>query len=156
MDFDLNGNLKPYSPIETTIDEIRKNFVDDFKGSTSRERIFESYLGYINDFKQMIGTDFFQFINGSFVTRKRTPKDLDLVTFLDYETFETLETELMPFKGFVNYPGIDAYIEKVYPASHPFNIRYQSDYLYWTEFFSKNREGQRKGFLKIEFNHAEK
>ncbi|MBK9014355.1 MAG: hypothetical protein IPM82_09830 [Saprospiraceae bacterium] len=58
MEFDLNGNLKPYSPIEATIDEIRRNFVDNFKGSTSRERIFDSYLGYINDFKQTIGADF--------------------------------------------------------------------------------------------------
>jgi hypothetical protein len=81
MQFNQNGNLTPYEAIESTTDELRQEFVLTMPDSESRLRLFETYLEHLNDFKRQITPDFFHLVNGSFVTKKLNPNDLDLVVF---------------------------------------------------------------------------
>jgi uncharacterized protein DUF6932 len=155
MEFDQNGNLLPNEAVEISLEDFREQFIGKFKNSSNRTLIFDSYLRYLEDFKREITTDFFQFINGSFVTRKQNPNDMDSVTFVDYKFYEQHESKMGQFKGQTSYSGIDAYIEKTYPENHHYYIRYRTDLLYWDSLFTKNRQGQRKGFIKIIFGNAE-
>lgn len=153
MDFDQNGNLTPYSAIEISFDEFETRYLKAPGASLARQMLSENYLKYVNDFENEITKEFFQFVNGSFTTRKLNPNDLDLVTFIDYRIYGEKESLLERFKRPGEFEGIDAYIEKSYPEDHRFFIRYQTDLLYWNDLFTKNRQGQKKGYFKIFFNH---
>ena len=98
-----------------------------------------------------------QWVNGSFVTKKNNPGDIDLVTFLDTNSIQELGSKLDNFK----YPNseilfsVDAYIVEVYPENHKYRYLYLSDKAYWMDRFTKTRRvrGNRlsKGFLEITF-----
>ncbi|MEK7256370.1 MAG: hypothetical protein AAB316_16570 [Bacteroidota bacterium] len=91
IEFDQNGNLTPSTAIETSVDECQEYLVKKFQTSISRAAIFENYLRYLENFKREITEDFFQFVNGSFATRKPNPNDLDVVTFIDFKVYNSLK-----------------------------------------------------------------
>lgn len=156
--FDLRGNLKPAKVIEISLPEFEENFVKKFIKSKTRKVIFENYLLYVNDFKQIISNEFYQLINGGFITKKTNPRDVDIVTFISYNTFNKKKKELEKFKKpeVKNIYDIDAYIVIVYPKNHSkFNFT-KSDKLYWQHQFGKTRKTRagkrfRKGIIKIIF-----
>jgi hypothetical protein len=63
-----------------------------------RIMLWENYQEYTKQLTQIVGTDFYQWINGSFTTKKEYPQDIDLVNFLDYVTFEKTEKNLLNLK----------------------------------------------------------
>lgn len=157
LTFNHSGLLVPDNKINSTFQELENEFVTKIT-SAKRKEIFESYVKYIEDFKKLCNLEeLHQWVNGSFVTKKHNPGDIDLVTFLDYKIVELLGSKLNDFI----YPnseiiyGVDAYIVEVYPVNHANNIRYISDKAYWMDRFTKTRRirGNRhaKGFLEIKF-----
>jgi hypothetical protein len=97
-----------------------------------------------------------QWINGSFVTQKKNPQDIDLVTFIDYKVIGQLGNRLDDFKAgqsWITYE-VDAYIIPVYPQGHVQFKFTEFDLAEWLDLFSHtklNRNGQKfeKGFLEI-------
>lgn len=154
MNFDHYGNLAPYEAIDISLDGFQEFFVIKMKNSSTRLGLFEKYTEHLDAFKRQITPDFLQFINGSYVTKKLNPNDLDLVIFIDYRVYELHQKELAKFKRGGSYQGIEAFIEKAYPPEHPYFVRYQSDLLYWNELFTRDRKQRQKGYLKIQFGHA--
>lgn len=155
--FNSSGLLVPDKKITCSFQDFENEFVKNIS-SRKREEIFELYVKYNNDFKQACGgMQLLQWINGSFVTKKSNPGDIDLVTFLNYELVKNIGIEIERFK----YPnsekiyGVDAYIVEIYPVNHKNNFRYLADLAYWTDHFSKTRRirGNKlaKGFLEIKF-----
>lgn len=106
--FDQYGYIIADKPVEVTLDEI------EFYFSTNRHRhrLFNNYVDYINRFQAEIFPYFEQWINGSFVTQKSDPNDIDFVTFLDFKVFERRSTALLEkFMSFnLERQGLDAYI----------------------------------------------
>jgi hypothetical protein len=152
--FDKNGLLTPYKAIETDLETLDKYFTTN----ETRKAIYQNYLDYLLDLKSEISPNFRQWINGSFVTLKEKPNDIDIVTFLDFQTCETLEKKLTNFKGLqlLKDKQIDAYFIKVYPKDHQFYAFTEGDILEWLNQFSytrRNKQGRRleKGFLEINF-----
>lgn len=92
LSFDLHGYLKPYRRIETSLREFRTQFVDPFDKSSNRHELFEQYERYTLDFQKQVTSKFIHYINGSFVTKKYNPKDIDFVNLLDYRIFESKES----------------------------------------------------------------
>ena len=88
LNFDEHGNLFPYESIEIDLATLETYFVTAFPKSRTRKRLFENYLRYIYRFQDEVFPFFEQYINGSFVTKKENPKDIDIVTFLDYQVYE--------------------------------------------------------------------
>ncbi len=86
MEFDELGFLSPYKLIETDLETFESVFVSNFKNSDTRKKVFQNYLSYIHDFKNQISNNFYQWIDGSFVTSKLNPNDIDIVTFLNLKT----------------------------------------------------------------------
>lgn len=154
--FNHSGLLVPDSKITSSIAALEDEFVIKLP-SKKRQDLFKSYAQYCEDFKKACGLDkLHQWVNGSFVTKKLIPGDIDIVTFLNHDMVQNLGQTLDNFK----YPnseaiyGVDAYIVEVYPEGHPKRYFYTSDWAYWYDRFTKTRriKGNRlaKGFLEME------
>lgn len=158
LQFDENGHLTPYAPIETTLDEFQQVFVDAFPRSTTRKRLFDNYLDWVFDFQRDIFGYFTQWIDGSFVTRKENPNDIDFVTFLDVGIFFKREKTLERFWSFNNEDkGLDAYIMAEFPQNSSDYEEYQKQLNTWARRFNNTQKGQteyliQKGFIQIHFS----
>jgi hypothetical protein len=156
LDFDTKGLLIPDKNIRCTIDELKTHFVDAIPSDTRLEN-FEKYIHYSNELKQVLGlANIKQWINGSFVTNVKNPKDIDLITFIDFDIKEKFQNELKKFeaKGSNTVYGVDAYLLTVFPENHSKRFLFESDFAYWMHRFSKTRRditGKKnpKGFLEI-------
>jgi len=148
--------LIPNSNIESSIFELNNYFVAQIP-TDSRRSLYENYLSYSNEMKFILGVNKLkQWINGSFVTKVKNPKDIDLVTFLDFESRLKFEFELRELhERIYNLKiGVDAYLVTVFPEEHSKSFLYKSDYAYWLDRFTKtrgNHSGRKlsKGFLEI-------
>jgi len=75
--FDSKGNLMPYQPIVYSTKDLKLHFVDTIDSET-RDSLFQQYKHYSRSLKALLGgIPIKQWINGSFVTRKANPKDID-------------------------------------------------------------------------------
>jgi hypothetical protein len=155
LTFNSSGLLVPDGKIISTLTELEKEFVKNLPSDQRRE-IFKCYRKYCEELKEICKTDsLLQWINGSFVTKKDKPGDIDIVTFLDSETIKSLGNDLDNFKSPYSETvyNVDAYILETYPQSHKNIFFYQSDFAYWYDNFTKTRRtrGNRlaKGFLEI-------
>jgi hypothetical protein len=155
--FNNRGLLVPDKNITCSIMELKQYFVDAIPSET-RLPNFEKYIHYSNELKKVLKIDnFTQWVNGSFVNLKTlNPKDIDIITFIDYELAEKYKTELERFgaRGANGIFGVDAYILITYPEGHPSHTIYSSDRAYWANHFSRTRRdryGKRnpKGYLEI-------
>ena len=88
LNFDMKGHLIPYERIKLNIKEFENFFIDQFDSESSRGIIFESYLRFVNDFQSEITPQFTQWIDGSFVTQKSNPRDIDFVTLIKHDTYK--------------------------------------------------------------------
>lgn len=124
------------------MDTLEAYFVTAFPNSTTRKRLFENYLRYIYRFQDEVFPIFEQWVNGSFVTQKENPNDIDLVTFLDYEAYGKRGDKVLDrFWSFsLESEGIDAYIVKGYPSTHPLHKETIEDKLTWTSLYSTSKD----------------
>ncbi len=154
MEFDAQGNLKPYDIIYTDWPTFKAMFVDAFPRSSTRQVIFENFSVYMEKLVAIIGTGFHQWIDGSFVTRKLNPSDIDFVTFVDAKTFSQNEHLLNLLKEYSREQSlrIDGYFVKDYPKEHKGFIRSYLDSVHWMhEFVKDSRKRQSKGFIQINY-----
>lgn len=161
LSFDIRGNLKPYRKISITLDKFEEIFVKSFDEDSTRREVFTQYQSYLEYFQQSITTDFTQWIDGSFVSNKKNPRDLDLVNLLDYRIVEEKKEALYQnflSEGSMKEYGLDAYVVRLYPEGHKFHTRTQPDLAYWNHWFGFSKLNRRrkrfsKGFLEIEFKN---
>lgn len=152
MTFNEHGLLVPAEGISTTIDELYNAFVHPFALSETREHLFGEWIKYNRMLRHEIGTKYTQWIDGSFVTQKLNPKDIDVVSFIPTYLFRKFEKRL-DYYWTDNWEreGVDAYLVQVYPAIWPefeSTIALRQD---WLDRYTKTKESSfPKGFLIIE------
>jgi hypothetical protein len=156
--YDLRGNILPHGIISLSAEDFYDNFVERFPESTSRKQIWKVYEEFIDSFQKEITPNFVQWIDGSFVSNKQSPNDIDFVTLIDFEVFEQNESLLTTkFRKFDNSnKALDAYFLKSYPENHSRHFVSEMDQKYWFNLFSStkmNRLRKRfpKGFIEINF-----
>lgn len=161
--FNPSGLLIPDNIIISDLAELKKEFVEGIP-SAKRMDIFNRFLKYNEDLQKVLGfCGFVQWIDGSFVTKKVNPGDIDLVTFIESEKIVKVGNSIDPFR----FPksesiyGVDAYIIEVYPSDGPDYFKTVSDRAYWTDRFSKTRRDRhgnklKKGFLEIRYSTYER
>ena len=151
MEFDENGYLQPYKVTEIDIITFEKIFV----WNEDRKKLFDEYLNYIIFLKEFELGNFFQWIDGSFVSKKVKPNDIDIVTFIDYEKYDFYFKEITKLQK--QFKGLDTYFVKVFPDNHPSEFIYKLDKTEWDFQFSFSRINQKtgksskKGFVQINF-----
>jgi hypothetical protein len=83
INFDTKGNILPYEIIEVSTNDIMENFIFN----SHRWRMYGEYIVFRHLLDEMGAKNYFQFIDGSFTTKKEYPKDIDIVTFVDADFF---------------------------------------------------------------------
>lgn len=106
----VNGALAPAkAPYTLQFGEI--GVVSDlFCFNKRRASLWESYVNYTTELRQLVKFGFTQWIDGSFVTFKPIPQDIDIVTFVQttpdkYAMFFAKHANLI-----LRYPPIDSYM----------------------------------------------
>jgi hypothetical protein len=79
ISFDNRGFLQSDKPIEIKLSEIEQYFVEDFPFETSRRYLWAEMTRFLEDFSNIITQDYDCWIDGSFVTKKWSPQDIDIV-----------------------------------------------------------------------------
>ncbi|GAB4009729.1 hypothetical protein EXU85_29420 [Spirosoma sp. KCTC 42546] len=135
------------------VDDFFNLFVKAFSTNAHRQRLFREWESYNDRLCARVGlTGLTQWIDGSFVTNKPFPNDIDFVTFIPHYLYEPFEDGLIEFYSTISLHdnGLDAYICPIYPAEHP---SYQLTRQYraaWQKRFKKNKDTSgEKGFLEL-------
>lgn len=162
LEFDFRGNLKPYDKIELDYEEFVTIFFNGFQESLTRQKIHEQYIQYLKAFQEEITKDFVQWVDGSFISNKLNPKDIDFVTLIDYDVYKAkeklIESKFRKFGFNNNFKMIDAYAIKYYPIDHQKHKITDYDLVYWRNWFGetkKNRARKKfpKGFIELKFGN---
>lgn len=149
----MNGNLVPYDIVHTDWPTFKAEFVDAFPLSGTRRVIFDNFSEYVERLIPIIGKGFHQWVDGSFVTRKLNPRDIDVVTFVDANIYYCNEREIDVLRDdqLDRQTRVDEYFVKKYPESHRKHVFYHIDCLQWHDQFSRSRALKSKGFIQLNF-----
>jgi hypothetical protein len=156
MNLSLTTNgILPTGIHPCTPETILELFVINFPHSQTRRRLFRQWEIYNQRLKQQVGNELLaQWINGSFVTDKVNPADIDCVTFIPYESYKQSEDSLIEFYTTVSLydSGLDAYICPIYDPQDVRYAEYQQRCADWASLFGQLRDSNnQKGFLEISF-----
>jgi len=157
MRFDERGHLCPYTVIETSLSDFEKVFVQSLENREHRYGLFENYLRFVNDLRKALEAPFYQLIDGSFITQKEFPNDIDLVTFVRFEVLNNKSHLAQYFlENAKNRYRIDGYFAATCRRNHYYYESALKDEAYWLDLYGFSREednGVRhpKGIIKIQF-----
>lgn len=154
----LNSNgLLPVGRHQVTVEQFRQHFVDAFPASKTRGRLFRRWLQHRESLMSVIAVRS-QWIDGSFVTAKTDPGDIDLVSFMDGVTFDGLAPGLRGMvAGLVAGKEtkavwlMDSFAVYEYPTDDP-RVDVVADLTAWWDAFwqrSRDEDGLVKGYLEV-------
>ncbi len=157
--FSSEGYITPIDKVQSDLHTFEELFVKNFANSVTRPRLWENYLAYLDNFRQKVTPNFVQWLDGSFVTLKENPNDIDLVTFIDYKIFEPMEEQkrLEEFWSFnLEDKGLDSYLLGVYPEGHPEYPVYEYNMRNWHIRYTNAKTSKKpienvKGYIEIIF-----
>lgn len=142
--FNRSGFLYPAQERLTTLDEFEAEFVLNIH----RHELFKNYKAFIDDLKDLLQSNFVQWVDGSFVTKKLQPNDIDVVTFIPTGLYRKCEPKLINLKS--KYQTIDAYFVEVFDSGHPDVFYTESDRFVYIGFISLlviAKQKSARGFL---------
>jgi hypothetical protein len=119
--------------------------------------LFRQYLQFINEAKNAFGIAFFQWIDGSFVTKKVFPGDIDVVTFLPYDIMTRQIDAVFHFrKNAKSLFEVDAKFSPTCKWNHRFFEDAKKQEAYWQNLYGFSRPDAEekkwpKGIIKIDF-----
>jgi hypothetical protein len=135
--------------------EIEAQFVTSFPHSSTRKNILDGYKQYSNDIVVLVG-QCEQYLDGSFVTNKNDPGDIDLVMLVDAAVVDALpNNEKQRLKELVAGPTTrakymcDAYYCPIYPDGHPLAEASRAQRKYWLGEFGYDRNDIPKGIVHV-------
>ena len=180
-DFDRRGNLPPKC-WEVTLDDIKEHLVDNFPYSTTRSSRFQCFLRFINELTTNVKSCTRLLINGSFVTKKVNPYDVDFIIVIDstkltrtednylnslisiknqlraeYDNYkEMYQNGLIPKERLYGLGlfnyGCDFFRLDKLDNNHPLYQNYLDDKNYWIDWWSHDRYNNPKGFLDLKID----
>lgn len=153
MTFDEYGYLTPYEVIEADIETFEEVFVKGFPSSSTRSAIFGEYLTYLDRLRQIIDGEFYQWIDGSFVTNLLNPNDIDFITWVEVKTYEKRNKELGILRNvrFERRSRLDGYIIPYYPPLHRKEYLNEINGKQWLFDWAYDDDKRPKGLIKIQF-----
>lgn len=153
MTFDQYGYLTPYEVIPTDFETFEQVFVKGFPNSNTRPTIFREYLTYLDRLRQIIDGEFYQWIDGSFVTNLLNPDDIDFITWVEIKTYEEKSKELGILRNlrFERKSRLDGYIMPYYPPLHRKEYLNDINRKQWLFDWADDDDKRPKGLIKIQF-----
>jgi hypothetical protein len=153
--FNQRGFVKPYKKVESSVDELKHFFVEQYPESRTRQQIIDTYFTYVSEFKAIITPNFIHWLDGSFISKKTNPNDLDFACFVDYNIFKAKKSRIEALTKEFSPARLDIYVRPFYPAGHVLNLVTLEDMAYWHELFTHSRQDPLtglqapKGFIEI-------
>jgi len=143
--FDQHGNL-PAGQYGPTRQDFESRFVN-VANSTTRSHIYEGWAQHRTAL-QTAGVDHASpvLLDGSYVTGKRDPGDLDLAVEVDADLIANTGVLLAGPAAKPQY-RCDAYAIPVYPSGSAEERVTLELRAYWQKWFGKDRSGNPKGFV---------
>ena len=145
-----------------THDEIKKNLVDSFQNSAGRETIFRGYLQLVIEITQLVDTAE-QWLDGSYVTNKINPGDIDLVSIIDKDKVDCLDPDkqeqlmkLLAGPDTKITHHCDSYFVPKVPDNHPHKDSIDKALAYWENWFGTDRNGLPKGKVRTTVTSLER
>jgi len=151
--FDTFGNPTPYEKIPISYAECEKFFTSIINKDVRGKR-WKEFDKFNNDLSEKLSHPFYQWVDGSFTTTKQEPRDIDVVTFVNYLDFkpELLLFDMNRTQGAVKAVyNVDSYLVFVVPSDHKNYLDYMDQIAYWTKQFGHDRQKNKKG--RIEVHH---
>ncbi|NBB41601.1 DUF6932 family protein [Sphingobium yanoikuyae] len=155
MNFNTDGYLEA-GLHDLELEAIIEHFVTAFPHSSSRVGIMDGYKAH-REAVMALGIPCLQFLDGSFVSSKADPGDIDMVGFMDADAVDALTPEDQAklselFSGPVTRGThrCDAYFVPWVPETHPMFQKLRSQRKYWMGEFGYDREDRPKGIIRTE------
>lgn len=156
IDFPEGETVLPPGRHPASIEDVKSLLVDGFPSSERRRPLFERWVA-VREAIRRVTTVEAEWLDGSYVTRKEEPNDIDMLTFFEESAIESLdEASKALLRGLVakelsrELHACHSFLLVVYPEGHPAHAVYQAGRQYWENHFGHDRSGQPKGFLEIE------
>jgi hypothetical protein len=155
MQFDEYGHLMPYEIQELTLEEFRYFFVDKLSDIDHRTQLFEQFIRFNNDLKEIFNIPFYQWIDGSFISTKEFPNDIDVVTFMPLDVMNKNLSSIYKFREIsLSIYKVDAKFAPVCKWNHRGYLESKKQESYWFELFSTSRKDifdtrKPKGIIKL-------
>lgn len=154
MTFNEHGYL-PQGLHEMSLDDIEGNFVDSFPSSNTRPHIMRGYKQHVAALASL-GVTFEQFLDGSFISTKNDPGDVDFVCFANPDDVDRLPPEQQTLlRSLVLNPQetkrayyCDAYFCPIVPENDPRYGQLRVSRKYWMGEFGFDRLDRPKGIVR--------
>ncbi len=159
MEFNADGVI-PAGIHNCALNDFYSFFVEGFPASQKRRPIYDALINYLRSLSNRY-TPYEIWIDGSYVTSKINPNDVDLVVFLNCEDLISANSD----SEFVNNAPLE-YIDKYislavneYNESRISPEDYQKHGInkrnYWRGQFGFDRNDTPKGIVKIDWNEIQ-
>ena len=145
------------------LEEFYEYFVLGFKNSKNREILYDNFMRYMTCLRAFIKVNGV-LINGSFVTNKENPNDIDFSVIIDGIDYHNARSEIKKNIDILLYHSSDFVRNlkchpyksfKEYPPNHflnPITIKgFNEALLFW----QKHKGNKRKGILLLKFRKGE-
>lgn len=152
-----SGGLLPPGKHQVTPDQVREHFVDAFPESKTRERLYRRWMRHRATLHSVLPI-LSQWVNGSYVTGKQDPSDVDVVTIMDGPTYlalppalQDMANALLAGKETKAFWQIDSYPVLLFPDGHGEKAAAEAALQEWEHLWSrvKNDDHGVKGFLEV-------
>ncbi|WP_425423202.1 DUF6932 family protein [Spirosoma spitsbergense] len=132
-------------------------FVDIFGWNNSRRFLINQLHAFAAELNNLSIIRYTLWIDGSFVTQKEQPKDLDVVVVLPAQAHRQFENALRALRD--QFDGLDLYMVRFISQDEPDHFLYSSDQMEWFFQFTMTKPGRLtrqkfpKGFIQIDWNN---
>jgi len=131
---------------DITINDLSNHFVTPFNNTEKRLQLIERF-NYLIEKVEQIGVSFEIWIDGSFVTKKEEPNDIDIAFFYDPVQVNALSDDK---KNLINEIANNSLSKYRYDCDVYFLPNDRVDLRsYWRGWFGYTREENVKGFARI-------
>lgn len=137
-----------------TIEALRVACVDAFPKSKTRAEIMDRLCEVISVL-EAAGVVGELWINGSFLTTKIDPADVDVVLRMEASAYDSASPETQAAVDWLNgnliaSHKVDSYVFFAWPKDHPLYWHGEYSYAYWMKQWGWSRRDVRKGFAELE------
>jgi hypothetical protein len=149
-----NGRLPPGSHA-ATVAELELSFVTAFPTSSRRATLFASFTQLRQTLLVLVPMSS-QWVDGSYVTSKVDPADIDVISVIDGLAFDALPDGTKAAARVLllghmtrDSTGCDSFAIMDYPANHPSHLATVHARLQWTKLWAIGRDGYAKGYVEL-------
>jgi len=138
--------------------ELRNLCVSPFSPFTTRREIFRGLLSVIRNLRRdgVIGD---LWIDGSFLTKKPDPNDVDIVLKMDGQIYDDGPQSVRDAVDWLlgdlkSTHRCDSYHFFRYPSNHPNHPDGEAMFIYWSKLFGFSRTKQKKGIAVVQLREV--